>query len=209
MITFGYKSKFNGLTRALIALVIGLVMVIIPGPAVDLVVKLIAAFLIASGVVSMVFGLMKKQKNELILLVFNAIVDVLLGVVLFMYPDFFVKIVFILLGIGIMGFGIMQIVALVGASSLLGFGLWAFIIPVLVTIAGGFLIFNPFAKEVMCIIAGITLICYAVSELWSAWKMQKAQEEYEIRFTADVNGDRGESASPNYKDVDFEKVDEQ
>lgn len=209
MITFGYKSRYNGLARAIVALVLGLVMVIIPGTAIDLVVKLIAVLFIASGVVSLIFGLRKKQKNELVLLVFNAIVDVILGVVLFMYPDFFVKIVFILIGLALLGFGIMQIIALVGASSLLGLGFWAFIIPVLVTIAGGFLVFNPFAQDLMCIIAGVTMICYSVSELWSAWKMQKAQEEYEIRFTSGAGVNREETAASDFKDVDFEKVDEQ
>ena len=58
-------------------------------------------------------------------------------------------------------------------------GLWAFVMPVLVTFIGGFLLFNPFALNVMTIIAGSALLVYGVSELMSSWKMKKVIEEYE------------------------------
>ena len=56
MFTFGYKSKVNGPMRALIALVIGIMMVVSPANALTTVVKIIAAFMLASGIVSLVEG---------------------------------------------------------------------------------------------------------------------------------------------------------
>ena len=74
--------------RALIALVIGVLMVISPEKALTTVVKVIAAFLLASGLVSLFVGLRDKEKGALPLMSFNALVDVLLGLVLFLFPGF-------------------------------------------------------------------------------------------------------------------------
>ena len=51
--------------RALIALVIGIMMVVSPANALTTVVKIIAAFMLASGVVSLVVGLKDKEKGSL------------------------------------------------------------------------------------------------------------------------------------------------
>ena len=54
--TFGYKNKFNGPIRALTAIAIGVVMVMSKANALELVVKIIAVFLLASGLVSLFVG---------------------------------------------------------------------------------------------------------------------------------------------------------
>ena len=56
MITFGYKGKFKGLMRALTAIAIGVVMVWSKANALNIAVQIIAAFLVASGLVSLVVG---------------------------------------------------------------------------------------------------------------------------------------------------------
>ena len=60
MITFGYKNKFSGVMRALAAIAIGLVMVC-STEATTNVVKIIAAFLFAAGLVSFAYGLAHKM----------------------------------------------------------------------------------------------------------------------------------------------------
>lgn len=207
MITFGYRNRAGSIVRALAALAIGIVMVSAPEKAMGLVVQIIAAFFVASGLVSLVYGLMHRREGGLSLLVFNAVVDVAIGALLFSFPGFVASFVIYLVAILLLGFGIMQIVALVGAASVLGFGFAAFIMPVLVTLVGGFMLFNPFAKEVMSIIAGTALIVYGVSELLSAWRMKKAIDEYEIKFGPQQ--DRRKSPDmDDVRDVDYEKVDD-
>ena len=92
-----------------------------------------------------------------------------------------------------------------------GLGLWAFALPALVTLVGGFIIFNPFAESVMSTVAGASLIVYGASELFSSWKMKKAIDEYEIHQTRpdDTRDDSGDDLMDDVKDVDYEKVDEQ
>ena len=49
MITFGYKNRFGGFLRAFVAIAVGIVMVVSRTDAMVLAVRVIAAFLLASG----------------------------------------------------------------------------------------------------------------------------------------------------------------
>lgn len=210
MFTFGYKSKINGPMRAVIALVIGIMMVVSPANALTTIVKVIAAFLLASGAVSLLVGLRDKDKGSLPLMSVNALVDVVLGLVLFCMPGPVAGFIIYLIGFALLFFGIIQIVALVGARNMVNLGLGAFVLPVIVTFVGAFILFNPFAKSVMTLIAGSALIVYGVSELLSSWKMKKAIEEFEItQAPAEEQSSEQEDDLNNVKDVDYEKVDEQ
>ena len=210
MFTFGYGSRISGPLRALIALVIGIMMVLRPDNALATVVKVIAAFILASGVVSLIVGLKEKKNGSLPLMSFNALVDIIIGIVLFSAPGFVAKFIIYLIGFVLLGFGIMQILALFSAKRVMGLGLGAFILPTVVTLVGGFLLFNPFAESVMVMIAGAAIIVYGASELLSSWKMKKAIDEYEIH-QAPVEEQPAQQENPleNVKDVEYEKVDEQ
>ena len=63
MITFGYKNRFSGLIRALLALAVGIVMVVSKTNALELAVRIIAAFLLATGLVTFFLGLKSKQNG--------------------------------------------------------------------------------------------------------------------------------------------------
>lgn len=208
MITFGYKNKFNGPLRALVALAVGVIMVVSPSEAMRTVVKVIAAFLLASGLVSLFLGLKDKQNGALPLMSFNALVDVALGLVLFMFPGFVAKFIIYLIGLVLFGFGLIQLFGLLSARKVVPMGAGAFILPGIVTFAGAFMLFNPFAESAMSIIAGIALVIYGASELYSSWKMKKAIDEYEIR---QAPAKPAEAVDPlaGVKDVEYEKVDEQ
>lgn len=210
MFTFGYKSKVNGPMRALIALVIGIMMVVSPANALTTVVKIIAAFLLASGVVSLVVGLKDKEKGSLPLMSFNAVVDVVLGLLMFVFPGLIAKFMIYLIGFVLLAFGAVQIAALVSARKVVNMGFGAFVLPIIVTLIGGFILFNPFAESVMTIIAGSALIVYGASEILSSWKMKKAIDEYEIH-QGPVQAEPSQQESPlsGVKDVEYEKVDEQ
>ncbi len=210
MFTFGYGNRISGPLRALIALAIGVMMVLRPDNVLTTVVKVIAAFILASGVVSLIVGLKEKKNGSLPLMSFNALVDIIIGIVLFSAPGFVAKFIIYLIGFVLLGFGIMQILALFSAKRVMGLGLGAFILPTVVTLVGGFLLFNPFAESVMVMIAGAAIIVYGASELLSSWKMKKAIDEYEIH-QAPVQEQPAQQENPleNVKDVEYEKVDEQ
>ncbi len=213
MITFGYKSRVNGPLRAVIALAIGVMMVVYPGSALDLVVKIIAAFMVASGFISLIAGLRNKNGNLRQLMSFNAVVDVILGVLLFLFSGFVSKFIISLIGFALLIFGIIQLMALISARRVMNMSAGVYVMPAIVTLIGGFLLFNPFeAENIMVIVAGAALIVYGASELFSSWKMKKAMDEYEIHQAEPRDGGQATEADSfmdEAKEVDYRKVDEQ
>lgn len=209
MITFGFKSKTGGLLRAVVAIVLGVIMVSFPGSSLVVIVKILAAFLIASGLVSLVFGIVNRQNGGLALMITNTLVDIILGILIFMFPAEVASIVMFLLGLLIMFFGIFQIVVLMSANRVLPVGIWTFLLPVLCAAGGAMVMFHPFGLgSVITLVAGIALLVYGISELMATWKMRKAMKEYEIHYSAGGRTDRGQDSGDRIevKDVDYEKV---
>lgn len=210
MITFGYKNKFSGLLRALIAIAIGVVMVVSKTDAMVLAVRIVAAFLLASGVVSLVVGYKNKQNNQLPLMGVNGVVDIIIALLVFSFPTFVAGLIVYLIGFALLAFGLFQLIALASANRVMKVGLGAFIMPVLVLLAGAFLLARPtFIGTAVGTVAGIALIVYGVSELLSTWKMRKAIDEYDVTHPHQDTPASGQMPGDSVKDVDYEKVDEQ
>ena len=194
MITFGYKNKFGGFLRALAAIAIGVVMVVSRTDAMVLAVRVIAAFLLASGLVSFVVGYKDRQNSRMPLMGVNGIVDILVALLIFLFPHFVAGLVVYLIGFALLIFGVFQLIALSSANKVMKVGFMAFVMPVLVLMAGALLLARPAVLgTAVGTVAGAALIVYGVSELLSSWKMKKAMDEYDTKI----------------KDVDYEKVDEQ
>lgn len=209
MITFGYKNKFSGFIRAILAIAIGVVMVASKTNALELAVRIIAAFLVATGVVTFVLGAKTKNGGENNLMSVNAIVDVFLGVLLFLFPGFVVNIMIYIIGFAIIAFGLFQIIALVSAVRVYQVGVWSFILPALVVIAGVFLVARPsFVGEAIGVVAGAALIVYGTSELFSTWKMRKAIKEYDIKQAPKTSNTEAD-VKIEAEDVEYQKVDKQ
>lgn len=211
MFKFGYTNKFNGPMRALVAIAIGIVMIIYNEQAMNIVVKIIAAFILASGIVSLAVGLKKKNDSTSKLMLFNSAVDVLIAFLLFIFNSFVANLIIYLIGFVLLGFGVFQLIALISANRITRLGFASFIMPIIVTGAGVFLLFNPeFTKSSISLIAGVSLLFYGLSELISSWKMKKAIEEYDIKMAPKQE----EEVVPDdfineVKDVDYEKIDDQ
>lgn len=210
MITFGYKNRFGGFLRALVAIAIGVVMVVSRTDAMVLAVRIIAAFLLASGIVSLVVGYRDRQNNQLPLMGVNGIVDIVIALLVFIFPHFVAGLIVYLIGFVLLGFGIFQLITLASANKVMKVGVMAFVMPVLVLIAGAFLLARPtFIGTAVGTVAGAALIVYGVSELLSSWKMKKAIDEYDIRQTETGEKPAQTDTFRDVKDVDYEKVDEQ
>ena len=215
MITLGYKTKFDSATRAVAAIGIGLVMMF-GGNAPAIVVKIIAVLLLAAGVASLVYGLVKSKEGGVSqLLIANAVLDIIIGLLLFLNPQWIAGIIVYAIGIILILFGALQLIVLAGAMNLLGAGISSLILPVCAVVGGAFLLFNPFALGVMSVIAGCLLILYGISEFISMFKMEKARNEYEIRRTAPKPatetpepGKIDASGIGNAPEVDFERIED-
>ncbi len=212
MITLGYKTKFDSVTRAAAAIGIGLVMAF-GGNAPTLVVKIIAILLIIAGVASLIYGIVKNKENGVYqILMVNAGLDIVIGLLLFFNPQWIAGIIVYAIGVLLILFGGLQLVALAGAMSLLGAGFTSLLLPICAVVGGAFLLFNPFTINVMSIIAGCFLILYGVSELISAFRMEKARKEYEIQRAAPPASPNAPQSSTSTledaKEVAYEKIQE-
>lgn len=210
MITFGYNNKFSGLLRAAAATAIGIVMVVSKTDAMVLAVRIIAAFLLASGLVSLFVGYKNRQNSQMPLMGVNGVVDILIALLVFAFPHVVAGLIVYLIGFVLIGFGLFQLVALASANKVMKVGMTAFVMPVLVLAAGAFLLARPaFLGTAVGTVAGAALIVYGVSEFLSSWKMRKAMDEYEIHQTKTEDAKPDDIPSVQVKDVDYEKVDEQ
>lgn len=212
MITFGYNNKFSSILRSLAAIAIGLVMVCATD-ATTTVVQIIAAFLFAAGIVSFAYGFANRKSGTFGLMTVNAVVDIVIGLILFLWPPFVAGVIVAIIGIVILVFGVIQILALAGTMSLLGSGGLNILLALLAVVGGIVLIFNPFSERVMSILAGVFLIYYGITDLISMRRVSKAKKECEIHFTETrVDPDSTIDVDDDFdgiKDVDYHKIDEQ
>ena len=108
----------SGVFRAVAAIVLGIIMVAMPSASLRILVQIVAAVLIASGLVSAVYGLANRRNGALSLMIFNSVVDVLLGVLMFCYPDFVAGFIIVVLGVVLLLLGLLQIFTLVSEQQL-------------------------------------------------------------------------------------------
>ena len=180
MITFGYKSKISSILRAVAAIGIGLVMIVATDASI-MVVKIIATFIMAAGVASLIVGLVNSKTLSLPLMLVNAALDLVIGLLLFLYPTQVAGFIVYLIGIGLVLLGILQLIVLIGSFSIIGGGFSALILSICAIVGGIVLLFNPFTLKVMSVLAGVALIVYGVQELISAWRIRKAVKIEEVR----------------------------
>ena len=206
MITFGYKSKFSGFIRGAVALALGTVM-LFTGNAVDLIVYIIATFLLLSGLLSLWAGLKREDASQRPLVIVNSGFNVVIAVLMYVFASELGNFVVSIIGLIMVLFGLLQLLVLGSASrgSLMSKGFFA--MPVVVLACGVLLLVKPdFIGRFIGVVVGVSFILYGASELLSSWKLrsvigqagpQSSQSADEQKFTEDI------------KDVDYEKVDEQ
>ena len=218
MITFGYKTRISSILRACLGIGVGLVMTV-PSSAEDsvaLVVKIIAAILFAAGFISLVYGFVDQKSGVLPVMVINSVVDVALGVMLFLFPTQIGSVIVYVLGAGLLVLAVLQLLVFIGTLSLLGGGLPALLLSLLAICGAVLLIFNPFSLRVMSLLAGVCFIAYGIQEIIAIWRVPRAVREYEELkawvpedYSAPESDGETEGKGSYYEDdvkeVDFEK----
>ena len=179
MITFGYKNKFSGLLRAIVAIAIGIIMIVSKTDAMVLIVRIIASFVFASGLVSLLVGYKNRRDGRMPLMGVNGIVDLVISGLAFAFAPVVAGLVVYIIGFILLGFGLFQLITIGSASRVMRMGVFAFVMPVLVFLAGAFLLARPaFLGTAVGTVAGVALIIYGVSVLVSSLKMRQAIDQY-------------------------------
>ena len=199
--------------RALSAIAVGLVMLFRTDASV-LMVKVIAALLFAAGVVSFVHGYVRRRDGALPLMSVNAVVDIVLGLVMFLRPDFVAGFIVSAVGVVLILFGVLQFLVMSGTVALVGAGWISLILSGVAVVIGVTLLFQPWENTVMGRLAGIALIYYGLTELLSAYRVGRAKKEYDIRFSRPQEEapqewpSRPDDSILRAKDAEYEKIED-
>ena len=234
MVIFGYGNKFSGLTRSLIAILAGLVLIIWPGMATTLLIQGVAIFFIVRALMGMLFG-GKAGKS-----ITSYFLEILLAFLLFQSARFVAGFIIYIVAFVLILLGLYQIFILFASRDAFRGSKALMSLPVLVIICAFLLLFVG-GKNWVSYLAGATLILYGVSDLLSLWtvehyasKMFQSFESFarnhgrpghhghsggrhgvhydkpeDFYDTSDIDAPKSGINYDNVEEVDYEKVDEQ
>lgn len=195
---YSVTNRTYSAVRGVLTLIFGACLLLWPGFTAGLIVKIIAAFLLATGILTLIFALNANGKKEggiSFLSIINICVYLIFGLLIFLFPGFFLGLIMFLFGFVLLIGGIGQIVNLYQSSKYTTISRGLYIIPILVTLCGVMLFFSPkFSTEILTMIFGGAMALYGVSEIISAWELRK------VKFTKD-----GKFSAP-VEDVNYEEV---
>ena len=177
----GYGYYVTGRTtsgiRGAITLLMGCCLLFWPGFTAGLIVKLIAGFLLTIGFITLFTAIMAASKSNSplpVIVIINVVVYLVFGLLVFLFPNFFLGLIAFLFGAVLLVAGISQIIGLYQGSRYSYISGGMYIIPVAITVCGIALFFSPRAStEMLTMIFGSAIALYGVSELVAVWKLRK------------------------------------
>ena len=139
-----FFDRSYGYARAIVALIGGLVLVIWPEQVKNYCMYILGALILLIGIVNIILYYTGKWKKEKIsLLMLNSIVDIAFGLVLLIFPSFFINFIMFVFGLVLLIFGLGDIVNLVRASRAIQIPWTVFLGPAFTVIIGVIMFFFP------------------------------------------------------------------
>lgn len=166
------------LLRSVFAIVLGLVLILWPGDAINYLVIVIGVLFIVPGVVSLIGYFRSKSKDVGLAPNFpiEAAGSVLFGLWLVSMPAFFVNILMYVLGVLLILAGIQQIVSLTSARKWTSVPVAFYIFPVLILICGVVILARPFAVATSAFMfLGIVSLVYGAGELFGWYRFGRSK----------------------------------
>lgn len=196
-----FFDRSYGYSRAIVAALVGLVLVIWPDTAVKSIVIVIGSVLLLLGAVTMIFSKRPEEDRNRSILSINGAVSLIFGLVLVVFPAFFVGIIMFLFGAILLIIGISEVAALLSARNETNAPLSLVGGPIITTLCGVVIFFNPFSTmEWLFVFFGISLLVYSLTEFISTKKLRKIYKDM-----ADTKASTGNLI----QDVEYEEVEEE
>lgn len=171
--------------RMISALVLGLLLVMYPGDAANYLVIAIGVLFIIPGFISLVsyFTQRNRIEEEVIpspILPVSGIGSLLFGLWLVIMPSFFGDMIVFLLGFVLVLGGVQQVNTLLVARKWMSVPGKAYIIPVLLMLAGVTALFNPTGvRETTFLLIGVSSLIYFCSELFNWFCFTRKRPKFE------------------------------
>lgn len=205
MITFGYKNKSNSGVRILGATALAVVFFVLCalGKSPFMILAYIfAAFLVAAGLVSVVYAFTKKRhERDFNLSLLGGCVEIVLGIGLVLAAKPIGELLYYIVAAAVALYAIYHIIVFVSMRKVQKVNIVFYIIPGLAIVAAIVLCGVKSKGIVAGYVAGAALLIFAVSELVAYIKVRKAIKKSDEMENVDVKAEA--------TDITAEKVDEQ
>lgn len=197
--TTSFKGTF---TRAILAIVVGAVLVIWPDVALRYIIMFIGAMFLMTGLVAFIVSNKNREEHRRSLVPFSGIGSMALGLLLLCLPSFFMTIFMFVLGFMLVVAAIGQFVALTVARQYGMISPVSYLFPVLILVAGIVVLFDPFASaESVFILFGITAIFYGITDLINQSVIRKIRKNAEEQERIEKM-----ETEPEVEDAEFEEL---
>ena len=187
---YSVTNRTYSVVRGVITLIFGACLLLWPDFTAGLIVKIIAAFMLAAGILTLVFALNANGRSEggiPFMSIVNICVYLILGLLIFLFPNFFLSLIAFVFGAVLLFAGIGQLVNLYQSSKYAAIPGGLYIIPVLITVCGVALFFSPgFSTRVLTMVFGAAIALYGISEIVSGWKLRRIKFTKEGKFSVPV-----------------------
>ena len=197
------STNFKGaLSRAILAIIVGLVLVLWPGVALRYIIMFIGAMFLATGLIAFIVSNKNREDRRRSLVPFSGIGSMALGLLLLCWPSFFTTIFMFVLGFILVVAAVGQCVSLAAARQFGRVSPVSYLFPVLILIAGIIVLFDPFTSaESVFILFGITAVFYGVTDLMNQYFIRKMRRTSEERERIEKI-----EREPEVEDAEYEEV---
>ena len=157
--------------RSILAIVVGLVLVIWPGAALNYIVIFLGVVLLVGGAVAVASYYSVKKQTDAVSFPVDGAVTGLIGLFLILFPSFFVSVLMFVLGVLLIVAAVSEVSTLMRARKA-GFvvAAWNYVVPVLILVGGIVVLVNPFASAAtVFVLFGIMAMIYGVSDLYNQY----------------------------------------
>ena len=175
---FVSNSK-NSITRSISTILIGGVLLFVPGLTMKTVMMVIGAMLLLSGLVTLILSNLKKDRNQIGFWSFQGIMNIVFGMIFITSPTTMIKIFIIFIGIILLIMGFLQLAGALGSLTRSVWA-WIFLIVGLLTLGSGvFLLSDPFkSAETILPFLGALFILNGISDLFRTRKTDHKPPKY-------------------------------
>ncbi len=168
-------NRSYGFVRGVLTILLGIAFIIWPDKAKEYTCLILGLIVIVLGLSALIRSNFGKEGNVLNLLAINGFLDIIFGLVLLIFRDFFVNLITFLFGFMLLVFGIAALVETVSVRKNTGsIRKRAFIFPILITALGIGMFFMPDkSSDAVFVLFGISIVVYGIFELVVFGKSRK------------------------------------
>lgn len=171
---FFRPSPQNTLIRGLLTILIGVLILSLPGLTLKTVVMYIGAMIIASGLFSLLFSYRKNKQRNSFTSAFQGFFNIALGLLFVLSPMIIVQVFGFFFGLILLLLGGLQFFGAIGTLTK-SIWSWVFLAFSILLISGGFfLLVRPVeSAENILTFFGAVMLVYGVLEMIMAWRLKK------------------------------------